>query len=159
MNAYYLAFNTYNVEVSLAWMWAAASVWLAWLWAMEARGWLALVASVVLAVLAILTYQDFSFAIIAGVLVVQLAHLLGCRSRDVYTTREAIRQTLSPVHPDRRGTRGAAVVSLLIVERSGRIESLGVVPGVYGTWVTLQSAWSTSPGDVRAQGRVRSHGR
>ena len=122
LNAYYLAWNTFNIEVSLAWVWAAASVWLSWLWAVQGRGWPTLLASVAAAVMAVLTYQDFSFAIIAGVLLVEVAHRLG--SRRHHTTRAALRQTVLLLLPTVVALAVAALVSLLIVERGGHIEGI-----------------------------------
>lgn len=124
VNAYYLAFNPLNVELSLAFLWSALSVTLAWWWAVEGRGWPAAGGAVVMAALAVLTYQDFAFVVIAGTLIVQVAFLLGRRRRDMLPARVAFTQTVRLLVPVVAAAVVVAIVSLLLVERGGYIESI-----------------------------------
>lgn len=121
VNAYYLAFDTFNVEVSLAWASAAASVWLAWRWAAEDGGPVALAGSSALGAVAMLTYQDFTVVVVAGVVIAQLADLLGRPAGTAPGTRAAIRRSAILAIPVAVALAITAVVSLILVERDGQV--------------------------------------
>jgi hypothetical protein len=74
-NAYFLSFNTYNVDVALASLFSAAFALFAFLWAIERRGWLSLILASLFAMMAIAIYQSFLFVCATSVFVTFLLHV------------------------------------------------------------------------------------
>jgi hypothetical protein len=124
LNAYYLHFNTFNVEVSLGLVWAAGSAWLAWSWAVDGRGRAHAAASVGLALLAVGTYQNLAFAIIAGVLMAQLVRLLARKGPEgPRPTLRATERSLRLAGPAVVALVLGAAFNLIFVARGGYTES------------------------------------
>ena len=123
VQAYYLTFDVQNVEMSLAFIWTAAGAWCVWLAVVEQRGRLLAIAAVVFSVLAVLTFQSFIFALVAGVLVAQLARMLsGDAAPGTGSPRTAIKETTLLLAPAVLAMALAAVLHLLFVERGGHVE-------------------------------------
>ena len=118
VQAYYLTFDICNIEMSLGFTWAAASGWCAWLAVVEQRGRLLTFAAVVFSVLAVLTFQSFIFALIAGVLVAQVARILSTQE----ATGVAVKQTVLLLAPAVVAMALAFVFHMLFVERDSYVE-------------------------------------
>ncbi len=74
-NAYFLSFNTYNVDLALGCLFTAAFTLFAFSWAIERYGWTNLVVASLCAMMAIALYQSFLFVCATGVLVAFLLYL------------------------------------------------------------------------------------
>jgi hypothetical protein len=76
VNAYFLTFNTFNVQVALGILAAAASARVAWSWAHEGRGPAFAALSSLLAVVAVGTYQALGVVLAGGLLIAELTRRL-----------------------------------------------------------------------------------
>jgi Glucosyl transferase GtrII len=80
LNAYYLSFNTYNVEISCGLVFSALSVLFAWTWQFEQGGRRAFAATAMFSALAISIYQSFTIVCAGGILTAYLLHLTALAS-------------------------------------------------------------------------------
>jgi hypothetical protein len=74
-NAYFMTFNTYNVEVSFGFAFAALAVLFTWQWGILDTGRLDLLLAIAFGTLAMGTYQSFVFACAAGVVAMMCVRL------------------------------------------------------------------------------------
>jgi MFS family permease len=131
--AYNLTYNTVNVEVSLGWLLAGSSAWLAWLAVVDRRGpWFG-VAAMGSALMAVLTYQDLGFTIIAGVLIAQLGRLLTQRDGWGEPQRGYLRRTLLLSAPAAVALALGAATMYLLSARGGHLDG-------FVAWGTVEPA-------------------
>ena len=133
INAYLLMFNVHNVEVSLGLVFGAASAWFGWRWTMEGAGRSAAIAAIVLAVLAVGTYQSLASVIIAGVLVAQLVHIIAHdTARAAPPLRRQLGRSVRLVTPALLALAVGVGLNLVLVERGGYTEANFIAWGTDG---------------------------
>ena len=89
VNSHYLMWGAFDIAVSVGLVLASLSAWCSWLWAVEGWRTTYAVLSVVLAISSMLIYQSLVGVALTGVLIAQLAYLLGYQDG---RTASAIRQ-------------------------------------------------------------------
>ena len=131
-NAYYLSFNTYNVEISCGLVFSALSVLFAWMWQFEQGGRRALAAAAVFAALAISTYQSFAIVCAGGILTAYLLHLATLTSPP--SSAEILRKSLYLGVPLIVGFALYRGVSFVVVPHSSYVD-------IFFNWGKLDNAF------------------
>jgi hypothetical protein len=122
LNAYYLSFNTYNVEISCGLVFSALSVLFAWMWQFEQGGRRAFAAAAMFAALAISTYQSFAIVCAGGILTTYLLHLTTLAS--LPSSAEIVRKSFYLGVPLIVGFAFYLGVSFVVVPRVSYVDSL-----------------------------------
>jgi len=122
INFYYLAFNTYNVEVSFGLILASLAVSFAWRWGMLGGGWLAAMLSILFSFLAAGTYQSLVVLCFAGLIGASCVHRLTADDRDGSPARALGRIVLMAV-PLLVGALGSVLFARLVLPSDGYTEA------------------------------------
>ena len=131
-NAYFLSFNTYNVDVALGSLFVAAFTLFAFLWAIERHGWAALVLAVLFSMMAIAIYQSFLFVCAAGVLVTFLLHVESLATPDRPTVPTVLRTLFFFFLPVFGGLALYRLVDFLVAPNKSYVD-------VFFNWGTLDT--------------------
>lgn len=122
INFYFLAFNTYNVEVSFGLVLSALAVSFTWRWGMLGGGWPAAILSILFSFLAAGTYQSLVVLCLAGLIGVFCVHRTADGVRDPSPARGLGRIVLMAV-PLLAGAFGSVLFARLVLPSDGYTEA------------------------------------